>query len=216
MYDIKEQIYPVLPEPSAPSDETQIYRLNTIKEIEDFLNKEIVERSRLQKKFRQAEVVTTYINHGLTATTVIATAGGIASICTGFGAPLSLAMGAVGLTTTLATTITKRLSTMYAVKYKKHNDVCLTAQTILDGITTMLSKAIQDGAIDHDEFQKIVTEKQRYLTRKQEIRSNAKKIVSQITAAQREEILEAGRREGRDEIVKKLVQPSDIQRVSAT
>ena len=217
MYDNKqERIYPDLREPSAPPDESQIYRLNTIKEIEEFLNKEIVERSRLQKKFRQAEVITTYINHGLTATTVIATAGGITSICTGFGVPLSLAMGVVGLTTTLATTITKRLASIYTVKAKKHNDVCLTAQTILDGMMTILSKAIQDGSIDHHEFQKIVNEKQRYLIKKQEIRSKAKKNVSQITKAQREEILEAGRKEGREEIVKKLVQPSDIQHVTVT
>ena len=57
MYDKQERIYPNLREPSAPPDESQIYRLNTIKEIEEFLNKEIVERLRLQKKFRQAQVI---------------------------------------------------------------------------------------------------------------------------------------------------------------
>ena len=212
LYDTKsERIYPVLP--SAPEDDGSLHRLKTIKEIEAFLNDEVITRSRLHKKFKRCRVFTNYINHGLATTTVIASAGGIGSILSGLGAPIAIALGAVGITATLAQGITKRLESIYNTKSQKHNDICVIAQTILDGITISISKAIQDGTIDHSEFQKIGEEKQRYLTRKQEIRSKAKKVVSKITKAQREEILEVGRKEGREEVAKKLVKDLDIQHV---
>ena len=189
-------------------DETQTYCLQTIKEIEDFLNKEIVERSRLHKKFKHSRILATCINHGLTTTTVITSVVGVATIATGVGVPLSLALGCVALSTTLATVITKRLESIYNVKSKKHSDICMTAENILDGKTISLSKAIQDGSINHDGFRQIVNEKQRYLTKKQEIRSKAKKVVHEITVMQRKEYLS---KEDRKDVKKSQKSSSAIQ-----
>ena len=45
------------------------------------------------------------------------------------------------------------------------------AKTILDEITSLISKPIQNGDISSTEFAKIIQEKQRYLTKKKSIRS---------------------------------------------
>ena len=216
-YDIKEQrIYPIL-NPSAPSDDdTQSYRLKTIKEIQKYLDDEIIERSRLAKKFKQCRVISTCVHHGLTATTVIITASGIASLFSGVGTPITIILGMVGFGTTLTTSVSKRLESIYSAKYKKHDDICIVAQTVLDGISTQLSQSIQDGVISHQEFNVIIQKKKQYLDKKQEIQKINRKKIQSITKAQREEILEVGRKEGRDEIVKKLVQPSDTPHVTAT
>ncbi len=215
MYDVEtKQIYPMLP--SAPQDDGASHRLKTIGEIEAFLDTEITTRSRLHKKFKRCRMVTTYIGHGLVTTTVIASAGGLGSILSGVGAPIAIALGVVGITTTLAQGIVKRIEGIYTTKSQKHNDICVTAQTILDGIAIAISKAIQDGSIDHDEFQWIVQEKQRYLTKKQEIRSKAKQAIDAILEHQWQELLEQGRQQGREEIAKKLVSSSDIPPARAT
>ena len=201
MYDNKnKKIYPTL-EPSAPELESQSYRLQTIKEIEPYLNNEIVERSRLEKKFENCSAVTSYINYELTVTTVITGSGGIASIAIGIGATISLGLGAISLASSLTSGIMNKLSRLYQLKAKKHHDIT-TTQTNLDGITLHLSKVIQDASISLEEFQQIVTTKQRYLVKKHELRSKSKKAVKELYAKQREELIEQGRQEDRKEIAK--------------
>ena len=176
-YDIKERTYPNLREPSAPPDEIQIYRLNTIKEIEAFLNTEITERSRLEKKFKNCSSVTSYINYGLTAITIISESGGMASVDTGIGIPISLGLGTISLVSSLTSGIVHKLSKIYYIKMTKHHDITVTAQTILDGIAILISKAIRDASINHEEFQRIVTEKQRYLTKNKNCDQRAKRLL---------------------------------------
>lgn len=218
MYDVEtKQIYPTLPSAPEEGDGAALgHRLKTIKEIEAFLDAEITARSRLHKKFKRCRTVTNYISHSLTTTTVIASAGGLGSILSGVGVPIAIALGVVGITTTLVQGIVKKIEGIYTIKSQKHNDICVTAQIILDGISIAISKAIQDGVIDHSEFQWIVHEKQRYLTKKQEIRSKAKKTVDEILEHQRQELIERGRQQGREEIAKKLVNGSDTPTASAT
>ena len=215
MYDIKEKLYPILP--SAPEDVSsdQVYRLHHIRDIEQFLNSEIVERQRLYKKFHRGELVACYIEHGLIASGVIFGSGGIAALCTGVGTPLSIILGAIAIAASLGSSVTKKTLKVYNIKTKKHSDICNAAQTILNGITSQISQAIQDGDISPKEFDKILTEKQRYLEMKKSVRSKTKKLVKEINESQKKELLEQGRREGREEIAKKLVKPFDIQDVSA-
>ena len=208
-YDIDAgKLYPAIP--SAPEeDEGQAFRLKTIKEVEAFMHQEIAERSRLSKKFDNCSSVTSYVNYGLTATTIITGSGGIACLSTGIGAPIALALGGISLFSTLTSGFTHRLSKIYTVKAKKHHDILVTAQTVLDGITLKISSAVQDASVSHEEFSAIVNAKQRYLTKKHELRSNSKKALKEIYEKQRQDLLEQGRREGREEVAKKLVNSSD-------
>ena len=211
----EEKLYPTLP--TAPcEDETQSFRLQTIKEIEVFLNQEIVERSRLSKKFSNCSSVASYINYGLTATTIITGSGGIACLASGIAAPFSLVLGGISLFSSFTSGISHRLINIYTIKAKKHHDILVIAQTILDSVTLQISKAIQDASISHDEFQQILNAKQRYLTKKHELRSKTKKALKEIYDNERKELLEQGRKEGREEIAKKLVNNSDIQPANVT
>ena len=179
-YDIDAgKLYPTLP--SAPEeDEGQDFRLKTIKEVEAFMHQEIAERSRLSKKFDNCSSITSYVNYGLTVTTVITGSGGIACLSTGIGAPIALALGGISLFSTLTSGITHRLSKIYTVKSKKHHDILVVAQTVLDGITLQISKAIQDASVSHEEFLEIVNAKQRYLAKKHMLRSKSKKALKEI------------------------------------
>ena len=211
-YDI-DKLYP--PIPSAPEDdEGQTFRLKTIQEVEAFMNTEITERSRLSKKFDNCSSITSYVNYGLTGITIITGSGGIVCLSTGIGSPVALALGGISMLSTVTSGITHRLSKIYTIKAKKHHDILVIAQTVLDSITLQISRAIQDASISHYEFQQIIAAKQRYLAKKHELRSKSKKALKEIYAKQRQDLLEQGRREGREEVAKKLVDNSDILHAS--
>ena len=59
-------------------------------------------------------------------------------------------------------------------------------------------------------------EVEKYLTLKTDIRSQIKAKVKQITNKQREELLEQGRKEGKEDFLQKIANTSGIQGVSAT
>ena len=105
---------------------------------------------------------------------IVTGSGSIVSMVTGIGIPLSIILGTMTVCTSLANSVTKQTVKLYNTKAKKHSDICIAAQTILDGITCMISKAFQSGDISAIEFEKIMTEKQRYLTQKRllEVRLN--------------------------------------------
>ena len=216
-YEIETgKLYPAIPQPTAPPDESQDFRLKTIKEVEAFIQKEIAERSKTSKKFDNCSSITSYINYGLTATTIITGSGGIACLSTGIGAPIALALGGISLFSTLTSGITHRLSRIYTVKAKKHHDILMVALTVQDSITLKISRAIQDGTVSHEEFLQIVNAKQQYLAKKHELRSKSKKALKKIYERQRQDLIEQGRREGREEVIKKVFDNSDTRVAPAT
>ena len=189
-----QKIYPLLP--SAPEDGVdQTYRLSHIKEIDQFLNNEIRDREKLYKKFHRCELVAHYLELSLTATSIVTGSGSIVALCTGVGMPISIVLGVCSVGASIATSITKQTSKLYNAKSKKHHNICIIAQTILDGITCLISKSIQNGDISQQEFETIMSEKQRYLTIKQSIRSKTKILVKEINAMQKKELIELGRQQ---------------------
>ena len=63
------------------------------------------------------------------------------------------------------------------------------------------SQAIQDGDISPTDFHKVLQEVEKYCKLKADIRNQAKANVKEITKEQREEILEQGRKEGKEDLL---------------
>ena len=74
---------------------------------------------------------------------------------------------------------------------------------------------MQDGDISHSEFHKILQEVEKYRKLKADIRTQAKAKIKQTTKEQREEILEQGRKEGKEDFLRKLANSSGTQGVNA-
>ena len=74
---------------------------------------------------------------------------------------------------------------------------------------------MQDGDISSIEFHKVLQEVQKYRNLKDDIRNWAKAKVKQITKEQREEILEQGRKEGKEDFLRKIANTSGTQGVNA-
>ena len=85
------------------------------------------------------------------------------------------------------------------MKQEKHDVIKVLAQRKSDGIANIISEAMQDGDISPTEFHKVLQEMEKYRKIKADIRNQAKAKVKQITKEQREELLEQGRKEAKEE-----------------
>ena len=75
---------------------------------------------------------------------------------------------------------------------------------------------MQDGNISPFEFHKVLQEVEKYRQLKAYIRNQINAKVKQIAKEQREEILEQGRKEGKEDFLRKIANTSGIQGVNAT
>ena len=101
----------------------------------------------------------------------------------------------------LATASTRKSFKIFALKQEKHDAIKLLAQSKLDIITNIISQAMQDGDILSTEFHKVLQQVENYRKLKVDIRNQAKAKVKEITKEQREEILEQGRKEGKEDFL---------------
>ena len=115
------------------------------------------------------------------------------------GLPVGIALSGTSLLLFLATAITKKSFKIFTVKQEKHNAIKLLAQSKLDSIANIISQAMQDGDIFPNDFHKVLQEVEKYRKVKADIRNQAKAKVKEITKKQQEEILEQGRKEGKED-----------------
>ena len=100
------------------------------------------------------------------------------------------------------------------MKQGKHDAIMLRAQSKLDSTTDIISQAMQDKDISPTEFQKVLQERKKYCELKADIRNRAKATVKQIEKEQREEILEQGRKEGKEVFLRQIANTSGAQDVN--
>ena len=70
-------------------------------------------------------------------------------------------------------------------------------------MTNIISQAMQDGDISPTKFQKVLQEVEKYRKLKADIRNQAKAKVKEIAKEQQEELLEQGRKEGKEDFYEK-------------
>ena len=74
---------------------------------------------------------------------------------------------------------------------------------------------MQERDISSIEFRKVLQEVEKYRKLKANIRNQAKAKTKQVTKEQREELLEQGRKEGKEDFLRKIANTSGIQGASA-
>ena len=147
--------------------------------------------------------------------TVITRSTLIAAFTSGVTMPIRIALAGESLLLSSATSVTRETMAMN-VKKKKHKEIQLLAQTKLENIQDIISKALTDGHVLDFEFERILSELERYRTLKQELHHNSKKKVDITTDEQREAIPGQGREEGRNSFSRQLANTFAIQSANAT
>ena len=101
-----------------------------------------------------------------------ATTGGVSifSFTSVIGAPARIASASFTLIFSITTGIVKKLLNITRKKKKKHDKILMLAKSKFNSIETLISQALNDMEISHEEFITIFKEKDRYEKMKENIR----------------------------------------------
>ena len=97
--------------------------------------------------------------------------GSIISFTSIIGAPVAIASAILTLIFSLTTRIVKKLLNLTRNKKKKHDRILMLAKSKLNSIETLTSQALIDLDISHEEFIRILKEKDKYERMKENLRS---------------------------------------------
>ena len=151
------------------------FRLDEINKIKDYLNAEIKERKHIVKKISKYIVAFDYEDKLFITLSASFGTLSIVSHATVIGIPAGIAGVSLTLIFTVRTGVVKKILNVTRKKKKKHNKIITLAKNKVNIIETLISKALIDLDISHEEFSKIINEKSNYEQIKDNI-GNAKSI----------------------------------------
>ena len=146
------------------------YRLNGINKVKDYFNNEINERKDIIKKLNKYIVSFDYLDKIFIALSASFGTLSTASHATVIGIPAGIAGASLTLIFTISTGVNKSLLRVTKKRKKKHNKIIALAKSKLNTIETLLSSALNDSKISHEEFSNIITEKNMYENIKENIK----------------------------------------------
>ena len=144
------------------TDTANKYRLDEINKIRDYFNNEIKERKDIIKKLNKYFVSFDYLDKTFIALSASFGTLSIASYASAVGTPSGIAGSSLTLIFTISMGISKSLLKVTKDRKKKHNEIIALAKSKLSDIETLLSSALNDSKISHEEFTSIITEKNIY------------------------------------------------------
>ena len=146
------------------------YRSDEINNIKEYFNTEIKERKDIIKKISKYIVAFDYADRVFITLSASFGTLSIDSYATIVGIPAGIA----GVSFTVTTGVVKTLLNITRKKKKKHNKIIALARSKLNIIENLISQAFIDFEIRHEEFSKIIYEKNIY----EQIIDNIKSVKS--------------------------------------
>ena len=138
------------------------YRLDEINKIKEYFNAEIKERKDIVKKISKYIVAFDYADKVFVTLSASFDTLSNASYATIVGIPVGIAGASLTLIFTITTGVVKTLLNITRKKKKKHNKIIALARSKLNVIENLISRALVDFEITHEEFSKIIYEKNNY------------------------------------------------------
>ena len=123
------------------------------------------------KKKKRFNTIIGIVDTSLITLSAITGETSIAGFASGAGVPVGAALGGLGVVLSFSTIGTRKYSRSLTVKQGKHDAIKLLAQSKLDSIADIISRAMQDGDISHTEFDKVLQEVEKYRKLKADIRN---------------------------------------------
>ena len=150
------------------------FRLNEIIGIENYFYQEINQRKSCSKKLSKYVAAFDYIEKILIFLSARSSGVSIISFASIVCAPVGIASASLTLMFPLTTGIVKKLLNITRNEKKKHDKILMLAKSKLNSIETLISQALIDLDISHEEFITILKEKDKYEKMKENLRSENK------------------------------------------
>ena len=157
------------------------YRLDEINKIRDYFNNEIKERKDIMKKLNKYLVSFDYLDKIFITLSASFGTLSIASYASVVGIPAGIAGSSLTLIFTIGTGISKSLLKLTKKRKKKHNEIIVLAKNKLNMIDTLLSSALNDSEICHEEFTNIINKANIY----ENIKENIKELTIEPSSLKR-------------------------------
>ena len=138
------------------------YRLDEINNIKEYFNAEIKEGKDIVKRISKYIVAFDYADKVYITLSASFGTLSIASYATVVGIPVGIAGASLTLIFTVTTGVVKTLLNITRKKKKKHNKIIALARSKSNIIENLISQALIDFEITHEEFSKIIYEKNNY------------------------------------------------------
>ena len=142
------------------SEQTK-FRLSEIIGIENNFYQEINLRKSCSEKLNKYVTAFDYIDKILIVLSATSSGGSIISFTSVVRAPTGIASAGLTLFFSLTTGIVKKLLNITSKK-KKHDRILMLAKSKLNSIEALISQALIDMDISHEEFVTILNEKNKY------------------------------------------------------
>ena len=157
------------------------YRLDEIYKVRDYSNNEIKERKDIIKKLNKYLISFHYLDKIFITLSASFGTLCIASCASVVGIPAGIRGASLTLVFTIGTVISKSLLKLTKKRKKKYNKIILLAKNELNMIDTLLSSALNDSKISHEEFTNIINEVNIY----ENIKENIKELTIEPSSLKR-------------------------------
>ena len=142
------------------------YRLMEIGKIKDYFNQEIQYQQDLTNKSGKYLTCFDYTNKILTVFSTVFSETNIFAHVKGRKQLIGLITSVFSLITSLSLGIIIKLQQETKLRKKKHNRLLYLAKDKLNCVEMLISKSVEDGIIDHNEFLAIMKEQKVYVGQK--------------------------------------------------
>ena len=106
----------------------------------------------MSRKHKKVCTTLNYIEHFLILASTITGCISISAFASLIGIPIGITSSAIGLKICAITAGIKKYKSIIKKKKKKHDKIVLLAKSKLNSIEVLISKALIDSVISHDEF----------------------------------------------------------------
>ena len=106
----------------------------------------------MSKKYKKICTIPNYIEYILILGSIITGFISISAFASVVGIPIEITRFAIGLKICAITPAIKKYKSIIKKKKKNHDKIVLLAKSKLNSIKVLISKALIDSAISHDEF----------------------------------------------------------------
>ena len=148
------------------------FKLKTIDEIRNYLTEEINQYELMSKKHKKVRGNLNYIEHSLIVIYTITGCVSISAFASLVGIAIGITSSAIELKICVITAGIKKYKSIIKKKKKKHDKTVLLAKSKLNSIEILISKALIDSNISHDEFVLINNVLKEFYDTKEEINNS--------------------------------------------
>ena len=161
-------------ENKAEENKSQEFRLKNIDETRNYLIEETNRNEIVSKRHGKVCRTLIYNEHFLISSSTIVGCVSISAIASLVGITKGITSSAIGLKICAITAAIKKYKSIIKKKKKKHDQIVFLAKSKLNRIEILISKALIDSVISHDEFVLINMSKE-YNKMKEEIKNSNNK-----------------------------------------